>query len=283
MTHLAAALLLLQAPTPAPAEIRTVTVSVTDSEGRTPDSLTSEEVAVLENGVAREISKVERDGRPLSVAILVDSSEEIHSVYRLYLIEAVSSLIAKLPEGAHYSLWTTGDRPRKIVDVTDDKGAAVKALQRVVPSGGNTMLDALVEASKELKKREGERTAVFAITARTIDFSNRDRYRTVDEAQKNADLFLFVAFEEGSAPFESRTDYDYVIDKLTKISGGRSERPISALGAKAAVLKVGADLQNPWRVSYATLPEIKERRIEVQISRPGLKVRVGPTRATAGS
>ncbi len=283
MTHLLAALLLLQAASPAPAEIRTITVSITDAEGRAPDSLTPEEVAVLENGVAREISSVERDTRPLSVAILIDSSEEIQSVYRLYLIDAVSSLIAKLPDGAHYSLWTTGDRPRKIVDITDDKGAAVKALQRVVPAGGNTMLDALVEASKELKKREGERTAVFVITARTIDFSNRDRYRAVDEASKNADLFLFVAFEEGTAPFESRTDYDYVIDKLAKLSGGRFERPISALGAKTAVLKVGADLQSPWRVRYATLPEIKERRIEVQISRPGLKVRVGPNRTTSGS
>jgi VWFA-related protein len=283
MTLVPAALLLLQAASLPPAEIRTVTVSITDSEGRTPDTLTPEEVAVLENGVARDIAKVERDTRPLSVAILVDSSQEIQSVYRLYIMDAVAAVIAKLPEGAHYTLWTTGDRPKKIVDLTDDKGAAQKALVRVVPAGGNTMLDALVEASKELKKREGDRTAVFVVTGRTIDFSNRDRYRVVDEAQKNADLFLFVAFEEGTAPFESRTDYDYVIDKLSRLTGGRAERPISALGAKNIIMKVGADLQNPWKVGYATVPEIKERKIEVQISRPGLKVRVGPTRATAGS
>lgn len=277
------ALLLLQAPSAPPAEIRTVTLSITDSDGRSPDSLTPEEVAVLENGVARDIASVERDTRPLSVAILVDSSQEIQSIYRLYLVEAVAGVVAKLPEGTHYTIWTTGDRPTRIVDLTDDKGAAQKALGRVVTTGGNTMLDALVEASKELKKREGDRTAVFAITGRSIDFSNRDRYRVVEEAQKNADLFLFVAFEEGTAPFESRTDYDYVIDKLSRISGGRAEHPMSAQGAKNVILKVGADLQNPWKVAYATLPEIKERRIEVQVSRPGLKVRVGPTRATAGS
>jgi von Willebrand factor type A domain len=283
MTYALAALLLLQAPSLPPAEIRTVTVSITDSEGRAPDSLTPEEVAVLENGVARDIARVERDTRPLSVAILVDSSQEIQSAYRLYLIDAIGALIAQLPEGARYSLWTTGDRPRRLLGLTEDKGAATKALKRVVPSGGNTMLDALVEASEELRKREGDRTAVLAVTARTIDFSSRDRYRAVQEAQKNADLFLFVAIEEGTAPFESRTDYDYVIDKLTRLSGGSAERPLSAMGARKAILKVGAGLQSPWRVGYATVPEIKERRIEVQISRPGFAVRVGPTRANSGS
>lgn len=279
MTTVLAAWLVLQAAPLGPAEIRTISVSITDKDGRAADNLTPEELAILENGVAREIAKVERDARPLSVAILVDSSEELTSIYRLYLIEALTTLVARLPEGAHYSLWTTGDRPRKLVDMTQDKRAAVPALKRVVPAGGNTMLDAIVEATRDLKKREGDRTAVFVVTGRTIDFSNRDRYRAVDEAKQNADVFFFVAFEEGTAPFESRTDYDYVIDRLSKITGGRAERPISALGSNAAIQKVGADLAPPWRVSYATVPEIKDRRIEVQVSRPGLTVRVGPVRA----
>jgi len=279
MTTVLAAWLVLQAAPLGPAEIRTISVSITDHDGRAADNLAPEELAILENGVAREIAKVERDARPLSVAILVDSSEELASIYRLYLIEALTTLVARLPEGAHYSLWTTGDRPRKLVDMTQDKRAAVPALKRVVPAGGNTMLDAIVEATRDLKKREGDRTAVFVVTGRTIDFSNRDRYRAVDEAKQNADVFFFVAFEEGTAPFESRTDYDYVIDRLSKITGGRAERPISALGSNAVIQKVGADLAPPWRVSYATVPEIKERRIEVQVSRPGLTVRVGPVRA----
>jgi len=279
MTSVLAAWLLLQAATPGPAEMRTLSLSITDKDGRAADSLTAEELAILENGVAREIGKVERDTRPLSVAILVDSSEELASVYRLYLIEALTDLIAHLPEGTSYSLWTTGDRPTKLVDLTQDKGAATKALRRVVPAGGNTMLDALVEASRDLKKREGDRTAVFVVTGRTINFSSRDRYRAVEEAQKNAETFLFVAFDEGTAPFESRTDYDYVIDKLSKLSGGRAERPISAMGSRSAIQKLGAELAPRWRVTYATVPEIKERRIEVQVSRPGLTVRVAPASA----
>ncbi len=275
MTLVLAVLLLLQAADLAPAEIRTVSVSITDKDGRAAESLVPEEVALLENGVAREIARLEQDARPLSVVFLVDSSQEIGSIYRLYLVEALTTLVVRLPEGSRYSLWTTGDRPRRLLESTSDKGAAAAALKRVAPSGGNTLLDALVEATKDLKQREGDRTVVFAVTGRSIDFSNRDRYRAVEEAQDNADAFLFVTFDEGTASFESRTDYDYVIDKLTKSSGGRVERTISALGSGAAILKLGAELARPWRVSYASVPEIKQRRIEVQLSRPGFTVRVG--------
>ena len=48
----------------------------------------------------------------------------------------------------------------KLVDYTDDRGAAGAALRRVAPQGGNYMLDALAEASADLNKaREGRRAA----------------------------------------------------------------------------------------------------------------------------
>ena len=39
------------------------------------------------------------------------------------------------------------------------------------------MLDALVEASAELKKKEAERTAVVAVSAIGVEFSSRNRSR----------------------------------------------------------------------------------------------------------
>jgi VWFA-related protein len=275
MTTLALALFALQAVALPGAEVRTVRVSIASENDRPVEGLVRDEVAVLENGVAREIVKVEADRRPLSVAILVDTSQELGSIYRLYLVDAVQRYVARLPDGARYSLWTTGDRPRKILELTDDKGAALPALRRVVPQGGNTMLDAIAEASKELKKREGERTALVGITGRTTDFSNRDRYRAVEDAEKNAEAFYFLGFDEGEAPFETRAAYDYVMDQLVKKTGGRSEHPLSAMAAPSILPKLAADLAGAYRVSYATLPEIKNRKLEVQVARPGVQVRVG--------
>lgn len=269
--------LLLQALAAAPAEIRSLPLVITTAKGEAVSGLTAEEVAVLENGVAREIVKLEPDTRPLSVVLLVDSSEELGSIFRLYLVDAVAKLIEKLPEGAKYTLWTTGDRPRRIVEWSDDRSLAKPALKRVIPQGGNTLLDGLVEASRDLRAREGERGVVLAVTGRTSEFSSRDRYRVVEDARKNAERFDFVIFEEGNAPFDNRAAYDFVIDNLVRKSGGRVERPISAMATAQAGLKLVAELAAGYRVSYTSVPEIKERRIEVQVSRPGLKVRVGPS------
>ena len=57
--------------------------------------------------------------------------------------------------------------------------------------------DALAEAAADLKAhtREGDRTAVVAITSTESELSYSDKRRVVDEAQKKADL---------SSRFESR-------------------------------------------------------------------------------
>ncbi|MFI5184010.1 MAG: VWA domain-containing protein [Vicinamibacteria bacterium] len=274
LTTLAAAVL-LQAAQPPDAEVRSLTMSVVDAQGAPITGLVRDDVAVLENGVAREVASVEPDTTPLVVAVLVDNSQEVGSAYRLHVVDPVASLLAHLPEGARFTVWTTGDRPTKVTDLGDDVAAATGALKRSLTTGGNTVLDAVVEATRDLKKQEGSRSAVVVVTGMTTSFANRDRRRVVEEARKNADLFLVVQFQEGGADVEARTDYGYVFDMLTKKTGGLYEMPLSAMGVAQAVKKLEAELRR-YRVSYATLPEIKDRKLEVQVARPGAKVRVTP-------
>src|SRR5436309_1853498 len=201
------AFLLAPAAPAAEAQVRAVTVTFTDDKGNPVEGLVPEEVALLENGVARDVTSLQLDRRPLTLALLVDTSAAVNSSYRLTMVDALMGFLGRLPMGSTYALWTTGDRPTKLVDYTDDVSAAAKALRRVAPQGGNTMLDALVEASADLKKREGERTAVVALTAVGVEFSSRDRYQVVAEAPKNASFFGAVLIEEGVTDFENRGNY----------------------------------------------------------------------------
>jgi VWFA-related protein len=259
----------------APAELRSIEVSVVDAEGRPVAGLTRDEVAVVENGVAREVTAVSPDARPLALTLLVDSSEPLGSLYRLHVVDAVAGFVARLPEGTRYSLWTTGDRPDKRLDFTDDRAAAASALKRVAPQGGNTLLDALVEASRELAKREGERTALVSVTGYGIEFSNYDRRSVVDLALKGGAVFYAVHFEDVKGELEQRHDYDYVLTTLAERSGGLHELTLSAMGLGPVLQGIAAQLAGRYRVSYATLPEVKpDARIEVSVARPGAKVRV---------
>jgi hypothetical protein len=256
------------------AELRTISVAATDAKGQPLSGLTVSEVALLENGVARDIAAFEPDERPLTLAVLVDNSEPVSAAYKLNIVDAVLRFLGWLPSGTRYTLWTTGDRPEKIVELTDDRGAATQALKRTHTRGGNTLLDALVEASRDLRRQEGARTAVVAVTGMGIEFSNRPRESVVEESLGGGTLFMAVQFEVDGGRLENRHDYDYVLGKLASKSGGLRESVLTAMAVETALRKLAGDISGQYRLSYATLPELKKRKLEVQVARPGARTRV---------
>ena len=86
MIALAAALVLFQQAS-TPAEVRTLNVWVTDARGTAVRGLVPDEAAVLENGVARPVTRLEEDRRPLNVVVIVDSSAPMGTFYRLNLVD----------------------------------------------------------------------------------------------------------------------------------------------------------------------------------------------------
>jgi molybdopterin converting factor small subunit len=189
-------------------------------------------------------------------------------------VDAVLGLLSRLPEGARYSLWTTGDRPNKVVDLTDDRAAAGDALRRVAPMGGNYMLDAITEASTDLAKtaREGDRVALLAVTGMGPEFSYVDKYRSAETGEKHLDLFLGVQVDSGPADFETRTNLSYVFDQLARATGGRQETTLSAMGVNDTLRQLGAHLRAGYRLAYATVPDLKKRKLDLSVARPGTRV-----------
>ena len=280
-----AALLLLQASPPAiEAQTRQITVTVTDAKGQPIEGLTTDEIAVTENGVAREISRLELDRRPLTLAMIVDTSEPMNTIYRMHVVDPVIQFLSRLPEDSRFTVWTTGDRPTRIVeDYTTDPAVAAKALRRVAPTGGNTLLDTLVEASRDLAKREGERTAVAVVTGLGIGFRNYDKYQAVREGAKSGATFLTLQIEEGRLPPGAgsagvgevdSSEYEFALSSLAKDSGGRQESTLSAMGVSNTLAKLGAELRGQYRVAYLGLPGVSDPKIKVTVARQGASVRV---------
>jgi len=262
-----------------PEEQRSLLVNVNDEKGQPITGLSAEELVVLENGVAREVTRVETDQRPLTVAILVDTSLPVGSLLRLHVIDPVASFVARLPQGTQYALWTTGDRPTKTLDYTDDTSLVRRALQRTAPMGGNTVLDAIVEAGEDLKQREGARTAMVIVTGQGTEFSNLDRFQIVKRAKRLADCFWAVQYMEASAgekaTLDMRIAYEHVLGELTRVSGGLYETTLSAMGVAHALDTIADQMRAQQRLLYATVPDLKERKVAVKVARPGVTARVG--------
>src|SRR4029079_11179854 len=127
---------------------------------------------------------------------LVDTSEPMTDHYRAQVMEPVLRLLGRLPEGSQFSVWTTGDRPKKAVDYGEGTVAGRKALERVHPQGGNTLLDALVEASKDLRAQEADRSAIVVVTGTGVGFANYSKEQAVEKVRPSGAIVLSAQIEE---------------------------------------------------------------------------------------
>lgn len=277
MSALVVAVFLLGQAAPATApgtEVRAVTVTLLDERGGPASDVSAEDVALVENGVPRDITSFKPDGRPLSVAILVDSSAAMGSSYRLNVVDAVVALVSRLPSGTRYALWTTGDRPTKVLDHTDDRAAAASVLRRVAPQGGNYALDGVDQAAADLRKlsREGDRRVMIAVTGTGPEFSYVDKLRAADRGEEDLDLFLGLQVDGAQGDFDTQSRISYVFDRVARATGGRYEIVLSAMGTDDALRKLDVHLRAGYRIAYATVPELKKRKLELSVARPGTKV-----------
>ena len=289
MSFLLAALLFLAPPSPAPAEdeSRSLTVTVTDDKGAPIDGLAAQDVAVIENGAARNLTRVEKDERPLRLAVLVDTSQPMGDHYRLQILDPLLRFLGRLPKGTEYAVWTTGDRPNKVVDYGEGVTAATKALRRIFPQGGNTLLDALVEAAKDLQAKEAARSAIVVVTGTGVGFANYSKEQVVDLVRPSGATVLAAEIEEsGDAASRSqgevsRTDYDYTLSNLADATGGRRDILLSAMGASKVLDSFAGELGSQYRLTYDGVAGLrdKDRKIEVKVARPGAKVRIGIPRS----
>src|SRR5262245_33214889 len=260
-----------------PGATRFLSAALTNPKCEPLEGVSIEELVVLENGVARPVTTAERDTRPLSLALIVDTSAAVRVSYRLNVVPAVLGLLAQLPQASTFTVWTTGDRPTRVTEPGADREAAKKALERIAPQGGSMLLETIVEAAQALRKQEGERRTMVAVSAFGPEFSSRDRRQVIADALKSGlEVFSAVLIEEGGGlDQDMRLDYEQTLTELSDKTGGQLERVLSALAVETAARTIAKDLQARYRIGYATMAEVKERKIELKVARPGVRVRVG--------
>ena len=270
-----------------PAETYSLRAVVSDAKGVPLRDLEAADVSLIEGGVTRSISRFEKDERPARVALLIDSSQPLGTAYRLHFIDAAKALVASFPPSTWLTVWTTGDRPSKVVDDLnlDSEGSSKEVesrLKRVAPTGANRILDALVEAAEDLEKKEGERKILVFISGTGPGFANEHRQGIVDRVLKKDMEVTGVVIAEGGESDGggdvTRDDYDYVFSNLAQSTGGKLERTLSVMGTETAGGRVAADLRATYRVTYLQPSGSRRSKIELQVARPAVKARLSKPR-----
>lgn len=276
------AVLALQQPAQPVTDVYSLRAVVSDAKGAPVRDLETSDVSLTVGGATVSLTRFEKDERPTRVALLIDSSQPFQNAFRLQFNEAAKAFVASLPSNTRLSVWTTGDRPTRVVDdldVSEDGSAqqVSRTLIRAAAMGGNTVLDAIIEAADDLKKKEGERNVVVFLSAQGAGFSNMDRQGVVDRVLKTGVEVMGVLIgERGDATAGgevSPEEYDYVFASLTDRTGGRFERPLTVMAASPALMRVAADLRSTYRLAFHFSGK-KPTKIALQVARPSVKVRL---------
>lgn len=271
-----------QAQTSRPAD-RAMFVSVLNKDGAPVTDLTPTDFRVREDGVAREVLRVEKATEPITLALLVDTSQSA-TPYIADMRRSLKTFVKRLGGKNPIALTVFGERPSILIDYTLDVPALEKGVDRLFPASGSGsyMLQAVEDIYRGLSKRDFDRAVILAITAGGPEFSDRSYDELVPKLSESGatfDAMVFTANPPNLSDFGQR-NRELFLDAATRATGGDRFSLLSSMALDGALTRLADELTNQYLVTYSR-PDtlIPPQKIEVSVRRPGLTARGTPVKA----
>ena len=252
---------------------------VVDRDGAPVANLGVDDFVVREDGVAREVIRVEPAPPPSPIALLIDTSQAaepvIHELRRA-TTEFVSAVTAS-DQPPLIGLTTFGERPTKLADYT--RGPALDiAIDRIFSRAGTGayLLEAIIETSAELGALDGARPTIVAFVVEDgPEFSNTLAEHVADRLRESGVVLWTVVLQGRTAPLfssEVRERAEVVTDVAVR-SGGLSRTVLSQQAVPRALADVASLLASTYRITYGR-PDtlVPPEELEVTVRREDLRV-----------
>lgn len=265
---------------------RALFTSVVDRDGQPVEGLGADEFVVREDGVRREVLRVTPATEPMAIALLVDNSQAARDEIR-NIRDGLTKFVQQMRGHADIAIIGLADRPTIYQDYTRNAELLDKAIGRLFaqPGSGMQLLEAMVEVSRGLNRREEPRAVVVPILTDGTEFSNL-HYDTVLDAVKQGGAAVH-AVTIGTFPSsmqDAERNRANVLDQAPRRSGGQRVTVLSSMAVPEALTKIGRELLNQYKVVYGR-PEslIQPEDVTVEVTRPGLTARGTPERRSPGA
>lgn len=248
-----------------------ISVVVTDKKGKPIADLTAAEVSVKEGGASQPVIRFEADARPLDVALVLDTSASMGTTFASDMVPAVLEFIKRLPSGSRYSVWTTTDRPKVLIEMgsSADVSATEQRLRSTPVLGNNAAVETMVAASQDAAKTEGRRSAVVMVTSASMGNVQVDVQALLPKASIRP-TYIAVEFVQGGGQGDARLEDS--IKLLVGRTAGSHERVYSAMAIDTQLRKAIDLLGAQYRLAWKPQIDPRQTKIEVKVSRKDAKV-----------
>lgn len=216
-------------------------ITVTDKNDAPVQDLKKDEFTVLEDGVPQEILEFNREERPITMALILDSSGSMQdSIKNLH--EAASSFVATLRPVDKALVIDFDDKVFLLQDLTADHAALDEAVTSTEALGSTALYDALHAAYRKLRGIEG-RKAIILLTDGD-DTSSQVGYDRILEEIRGGDVMIF-AIGLG----EARKGH---LKEFASATGGRAYFVSKAKELAGVYQKIAEELRHQYVLAYQT-------------------------------
>lgn len=273
------------------AEVRMVSLSVavSDSEGRPLTGLARRDFFVEEDGKAQDIRVVDPEESPFNLAILLDLSGST-SVDLEHMREATIRLVEAAGANDRVAIYAmAGSMFHRLASLTSDREALLERGSRLpYPSGGSPIWDTIALAYEaELADHPGERNALVVISD-GIDnrFSGQSVPSTLRAAQliaaageMDARIYpiLLLSGERFGRGWAAKARVR--MQALAKESGGRLFTARSVADIEPVLPELTRELRSVYEIAYYPMNQDFDgnwRRVRIRIGDPKAQVRARP-------
>jgi VWFA-related protein len=265
---------------------RALFVSAVDKDGEPVSGLGPEAFVVREDGVRRELLRVSRATEPIDIAVLVDNSAAASDEITFFR-EGLSKFVAKMSPGNNIAVVGLADRPTILVDYTNDPKRLSDSVGRLfpMPQSGMTLLDAVLETSQGLAKRETPRAVIVPVITDGIEFTNRYSNDAVAALERvDAALHIVTIGQFSYAEEHALRERSFFLSNGPQKSGGQQITLLSPHGLDQALQRLARELSSQYKVIYGRPQSlIPPERTEVSSAKTGVTMRGAPARGESGA
>jgi len=228
---------------------------------------------------AREVLRVSPATAPMQIALLVDTSQAIDN-FLIDFRNGVQKFIKRMAGKNEIMLMGFGERPTQLVDFTRDGARLEKAMGSVFArqGSGTYLLEAIIDASRALRRHKAARPHIVVVAARGPEFSEHHHTNVVDAVREaGATLHtLMLQRRSGAAATNDREEQELqlTVDDGTRLSGGRRDDILTTMAIGDRMEALASELENQYQITYARPPQlIPPKTVEVSTKRTDVTVR----------
>ncbi len=248
-------------------------VTVIDQNNIPAFNLNKDDFTIYENRVKQAIESVKREEVPISYGMIIDASGSMRG--KLQSVTEATSFLLKQMRSDDEGFVAQFKYDTELVQAfTSDKRKLESSLEKLFPSGGTALLDAIIASADYAAKKSKNRRKALIIISDGLEKDSWIREKEVMEAitESEAQVYLVGFFDEdqssGLPGKPENKKAKELLKRLADESGGRAFFPNDVGEMAAIAAQIAKDLRTQYTINYYPNNEKRDntfRAIRVEV------------------